>query len=40
MDYKGSYADGKYDFQIPGFPVLTVDKNRDVQCKIYWADKL
>ena len=38
LDYKGSYADGKFDFQIPGFPVLSVDSKKNIQCKIYWAD--
>ena len=41
LDYKGSYADnGRFDFQVPSFPVLTIDKEKNVNCKIYWADNL
>ena len=40
LNYKGSYADnGRFDFQIPSFPVLTVDKDKNVNCKIYWGDE-
>ncbi len=41
LDYKGSYADnGRYDFNIPSFPVLTVDKDKNINCRTYWADKV
>ena len=41
MDYQGSYADnGRFDFQIPSFPVISVDKDKNVNCKIYWADNI
>jgi hypothetical protein len=41
LDYQGSYADnGKFDFQIPSFPVLSVDKDKNVQCRVYYADNL
>lgn len=39
LDYKGSYAEnGRYDFSIPSFPVLSVDKDRNINCRIYWSD--
>ena len=41
LDYKGSYADnGRFDFQVPSFPALTVDKDKNINCRIYWADDL
>ena len=41
LDYKGSYAeDGGYGFQIPSFPVITVDKDKNVNYKVYWADEV
>lgn len=41
LNYKGSYAeDGNYGFQIPSFPILTVDKDKNVNYKIYWADEV
>jgi predicted MPP superfamily phosphohydrolase len=41
LNYKGSYADnGKYDFQVPSFPVISVDKERNIQCRLYYADTL
>ena len=39
LNYKGSYADnGRFDFQIPSFPVLTIDKDKNVNCRVYWGD--
>lgn len=39
LDYRGSYADnGRFDFQVPSFPVLTVDKDKNINCRIYWGD--
>lgn len=41
LNYKGSYADnGRFDFQVPSFPVITIDKNRNVNCRVYWGDAL
>lgn len=41
LDYKGSYAeDGGYGFQIPSFPVITVDKDKNVNYKTIWADEI
>ena len=41
LNYEGSYADnGKYDFQVPSFPVISVDKDKNVQCRMYYADML
>lgn len=41
LDYRGSYADnGKFDFQVPSFPVISVDKNKNIQCRNYYADTL
>lgn len=41
LDYRGSYADnGKFDFQVPSFPVISVDKDRNIQCRLYYADTL
>ena len=41
LDYKGSYAeDGNYGFQIPSFPVVTVDKDKNVNHRIYWSDEV
>ena len=40
LNYQGSYADnGKFDFQIPSFPVLSVDKELNIQCRYYYADR-
>ena len=39
LNYRGSYADnGRFDFQVPSFPVLTVDKDKNINCRIYWGD--
>ena len=39
LNYRGSYADnGRFDFQVPSFPVLTVDKELNIQCRYYYAD--
>lgn len=41
LNYKGSYADnGRFDFQVPSFPVLTIDQDKNINCKTYWADNL
>jgi predicted MPP superfamily phosphohydrolase len=41
LNYKGSYADnGRFDFQIPSFPVITIDKDGNINSKTYWADSL
>ena len=41
LNYKGSYADnGKYEFSIPSFPVLSIDKDKNINCRTYWADNL
>ena len=41
LNYKGSYADnGRFAYQLPSFPVITVDKDKNVNCRIYWADEV
>ena len=41
LNYKGSYADnGRFAYQLPSFPVITVDKDKNVNCRVYWADEV
>ena len=41
LNYRGSYADnGRFAYQLPSFPVITVDKDKNVNCRIYWADEV
>ena len=41
LNYKGSYADnGRFAYQLQSFPVITVDKDKNVNCRIYWADEV
>ena len=41
LDYKGSYADnGTFGFQVPSFPVMSVDKDKNINFRTYWADNL
>ena len=39
LNFKGSYVDnGRYSLSVPSFTALTVDKDKNVNHRIYWAD--
>lgn len=41
LDYKGSYGEGKYDYLLPSYPVIDINKkSNNVQFEIYYEPEI
>lgn len=41
LDYKGSYGEGKYDFLIASYPIISINKKtKQVNCEIIYSDQI